>query len=192
VANGYTDLDASHAIGAGIGIVQRQGDLANKIVIDYGNNFNSQYTAQDTASQATYGLYAEQFSSYVKNTSDVEAMADRLIQLRAYPRYQFQSITFPLQSPEIDNSDRDALLNVFMGQPVRISNLPPQMLGGEFTGYVEGWTFRASVSGLSITLNATPTEFSAVAQRWNQVSGAESWNSILNTLEWQDAIGVIS
>ncbi len=192
VANGYTDLDASHALGAGIGIIQRQGDLANKIVIDYGNNFNSQYTAQDAASQATYGLYAEQFSSYVKNASDVEDMADRLIQLRAYPRYQFRSITFPLQSPEIDDADRDALLNVFMGQPVRITNLPPQMLGGEFTGYVENWTFRASVSGLSITLNATPTEFSAVAQRWDQVSGAESWNSILNTLEWQDAIGVIS
>lgn len=192
VANGYTDLDANQAIGAGIGIVQRQGELANKVIIDYGNNFNSQYIAQDTDSQATYGLYAEQFSSYVKNAADVEDMADRVIQLRAYPRYLFQSITFPLQNPEMDNGDRDALLSIFMGQPVRITNLPPQLLGGEFTGYVEGWTFRASVSGLSITLNASPTEFSAVAQRWNQVNAAESWNSVLNTLEWQDAIGVIS
>ncbi len=173
VANGYTDLDAAHAIGAGIGIVQRQGDIANKIIIDYGNNFNSQYIAQDTDSQATYGLYAEQFSSYLKNTSDVEDMGDRLIQLRAYPRYLFQSITFPLQNPEIDDADRDALLNIFMGQPVRITNLPPQMLGGEFTGYVEGWTFRASVGGLSITFNASPTEFSAVAQQWAQVNAAE-------------------
>jgi hypothetical protein len=191
-ANGYVDLDAGHAIGSGIGVVQRQGDLANKVVIDYGNNFNSQYTAQDTESQATFGLYAEQFSSYLKNTADVEDMGDRIIQLRAYPRYKFQSITFPLQNPEMDDADRDALLNVFMGLPVRITNLPPQMLGGEFTGYVEGWSFRASVGGLYITLNASPTEFSAVAQRWEQVNGAETWNSILNTLEWQDAIGVIS
>jgi hypothetical protein len=191
-ANGYTDLDAAHAIGAGIGIVQRQGDIANKIIIDYGNNFNSQYIAQDTASQSTYGLYAEQFSSYLKNTTDVEDMGDRLINLRAYPRYIFQAITFPIQNPEIDDADRDALLNIFMGQPVRIINLPPQMLGGEFTGYVEGWTFRASVGGLSLTFNASPTEFSALAQRWAQVNAAESWNSVLNTLEWQDAIGVIS
>jgi len=192
VANGYTDLDANHAIGAGIGIVQRQGDIANKIIIDYGNNFNSQYIAQDTVSQATYGLYAEQFSSYLKNAADIEDMGDRLIQLRSYPRYLFQSITFPLQNPEIDDADRDALLNIFMGQPIRITNLPPQMLGGEFTGYVEGWTFRASVGGLSVTFNASPTEFSAVAQQWAQVNAAESWNSVLNTLEWQDAIGVIS
>jgi hypothetical protein len=191
-ANGYTDLDANQAIGAGIGIVQRQGELVNKLIIDYGNNFNSQYIAQDTASQATFGLYAEQFTSYLKNTADVEEMADRVIQLRSYPRYLFQSITFPIQNPEMDNGDRDALLAVFMGQPIRVTNLPPQMLGGEFTGYVEGWTFRASVSGLFITLTASPTEFSAIAQRWNQVNAAESWNSVLNTLEWQDAIGVIS
>lgn len=192
VANGYTDLDAAHAIGSGIGIVQRQGDIANKIAIDYGNNFTLQYIAQDATSQSLYGVFAEQFYSYVKNQADIEDMGDRLIQLRAYPRYVFQSITFPLQSPEIDNADRDALLNIFMGQPVRITNLPPQMLGGEFTGYIEGWTFKASVGGLSVTFNASPTEFSAVAQRWNQVNAAESWNSILNTLEWQDAIGVIS
>jgi hypothetical protein len=191
-ANGYTELDAAHAIASGIGIVQRQGDIANKIIIDYGNNFNSQYIAEDTDSQLTYGLYAEQFNSYLKNTADIEAMGDKLIQLRAYPRYIFQSITFPLQSPEIDDADRDALLNIFMGQPVKIVNLPPQMLGGEFSGYVEGWTFRASFNGLAITLNASPIEFSAITQQWQQVNAAESWNSVLNTLEWQDAIGVIS
>ncbi len=192
VANGYTDLDARQAIASGIGVIQRQGDIANKIVIDYGNNFNNSYTAQDTQSQALYGLFAEQFGSYVKNQNDVEDMGDRLIQLRAYPRDSFQSITFPLQSPEIDDNDRDALLNIFMGQPIRITNLPSNILGGEFTGFVEGWTFSASVSGLSLSLNATPTEFSAFAQQWAQVNATESWNSVLNTLEWQDAIGVIS
>jgi len=192
IANGYTDLDASHAIASGIGIIQRQGDLSNKIIMDYGNNFNSSYTAQDLDSQAEYGLFAEQFNSYLKSAADVEDVADRLIQLRAWPRSTFQSITFALQSPEIDNADRDALLNIFMGQPVRITNLPLNILGGEFTGFVEGWTFSASVSGLSITFLATPTEFSAFAQQWAQVNAAESWNSVLNTLEWQDAIGVIS
>jgi hypothetical protein len=192
IANGYTDLDASQAIASGIGVIQRQGDLANKIIMDYGNNFNNSYTAQDTTSQASFGLFAEQFNSYLKNAADVEDVADRLIQLRAYPRNTFQSITFPLESPEIDNADRDALLNIFMGQPVRITNLPLNILGGEFTGFVEGWTFNASVSGLSITFLATPTEFSAFAQQWAQVNAAESWNSVLNTLEWQDAIGVIS
>jgi hypothetical protein len=192
IANGYTDLDASHAIASGIGVIQRQGDLSNKIIMDYGNNFNSSYTAQDLDSQAEYGLFAEQFNSYLKNGADVENVANRLIGLRAWPRNTFQSITFPLQSPEIDDADRNALLNIFMGMPVRITNLPLNILGGEFTGFIEGWTFNASVSGLSVTFLATPTEFSAFSQQWAQVNAAESWNSVLNTLEWQDAIGVIS
>jgi hypothetical protein len=192
LANGYTDLDASHAIASGIGVIQRQGDLSNKIIMDYGNNFNNSYTAQDLDSQAEYGLFAEQFNSYLKNAADVEDVADRLIGLRAWPRNTFQSITFALQSPEIDDADRNALLNIFMGQPVRITNLPLNILGGEFTGFIEGWSFNASVSGLSVTFLATPTEFSAFAQQWAQVNAAESWNSVLNTLEWQDAIGVIS
>jgi len=192
LANGYTDLDASQAIASGIGVIQRQGDLSNKIIMDYGNNFNNSYTAQDLDSQAEYGLFAEQFNSYLKNAADVEDVADRLIGLRAWPRNTFQSITFPLQSPEIDDADRNALLNIFMGQPVRITNLPLNILGGEFTGFIEGWTFNASVSGLSVTFLATPTEFSAFSQQWAQVNAAESWNSVLNTLEWQDAIGVIS
>ncbi len=90
-------------------IVDAKGDLSNKIIMDYGNNFNSSYTAQDLDSQAEYGLFAEQFNSYLKNAADVEDVADRLIGLRAWPRNTFQSITFALQSPEIDDADRNAL-----------------------------------------------------------------------------------
>lgn len=192
VANGYTDLDANHALSAGIASIARQGDIVNKVTIDYGNNFNSSYTAQDTDSQSTYGLYAEQLNSYIKNQSDAEEFANRVIALRAFPRERFQSITFPVHSTEIDNADRDALLNIFMGLPIRLNNLPPNISLGQFEGFVEGWTWRSSVNGLFITITASPTAYNAVAQQWAQVNAAESWNSILNTLEWQDAIGVIS
>lgn len=192
VANGYIDLDGAHALSAGIASVARQGDIVNKVTIDYGNNFNSSYTSEDTDSQATYGLYTDQLNSYIKNTNDVEDFADRVIALRAYPRDRFQSITFPLQSPEIDDTDRDALLNIFMGMPVRINNLPPNITNGQFEGFIEGWTWRSSVNGLNLTFTASPTAYNAVAQQWAQVNAAESWNSVLNTLEWEDAIGVIS
>lgn len=192
VANGYTDLDARQALASGISSVAKQGDIVNKVVVDYGNNFTSSYTAQDLDSQATYGLYAEQLSSYIKNQNDVEDFADRVIALRAYPRDRFQTITFPVQSTEINNTDRDALLNIFMGQPVRINNLPPNISLGQFEGFVEGWTWRSTTNGLSLTFTASPTAYNAVAQQWAQVNATETWGSILNALEWQDAIGVIS
>lgn len=192
VANGYVELDGAQALAAGIKTTIANGNIVNKYILNYGNNFNDQEIALDQDSIDSFGLYTTNVYSNIEKAIDAESVAERQIQLRAYPRPLFDSITFALQNPEIDDTDRDALLNVFMGLPVKIVNLPRTISNGEFTGYVEGWSFRATVSGLSLSLTVSPTEFSAVAQNWNQVNAAESWNSVLNTLQWQDAIGVIS
>jgi hypothetical protein len=191
-ANGYVELDGRQAIAAGIKQSIRAGSIVNKYQINYGNNYNNSKSAEDLTSQSLFGLYSVQTNSLIHDATDAQNVVNRQIALRAYPRPFFDTITFPVQNPEIDDADRDALLNVFMGQPIKIVNLPPNIYGGEFTGYVEGWTWTSTLSGLSLTLTLSPTEFSAVAQNWGQVNGAETWNSILNTLEWQDAIGVIS
>jgi len=142
--NGYTTLDANHANGLGLAATTRAGDLRNYFNIIYDNNGNQSYVAEDTESQKTYGTYAESYTSRIKNTADAESLADRYIELRAYPYPKFESISFTLGNPEIDDSDRDALINIFLGQPVWIQNLPGNISGGSFQGYIEGWTFRAS------------------------------------------------
>jgi hypothetical protein len=192
LANGYTELDGREAFAQGIRQSVRSGKIVNKYQINYGNNFNSSKSALDQDSIDLYGLYDVQENSYIHDATDAQNVANRQVALRAYPRAYFDSITYPLQNPEIGNADRDALLGIFMGQPVKVTNLPSNIYGGEFTGYIEGWTWTSTQNGLNLTFTASPTEFSAVAQTWDQVNAAESWNSILNTLEWQDAIGVIS
>jgi hypothetical protein len=191
-ANGYTTLDANHANGIGLSATTRAGDLRNSFTINYDNNGNQTYTATDLVSQANYGVYAENYTSRIKNTSDAEALADRYIDLRANPYPKFQSITFVLGNPEIDDSDRDALINIFLGQPVWIQNLPPNITGGSFQGYIEGWTFRASLNNLTVTFNASPVNFSQVAVKWEQVNAAEAWNTLNTSLTWLDAIGVVA
>lgn len=190
--NGYTTLDANHANGIGLAATTRAGDLRNSFTINYDNNGNQTYTASDAISQSLYGVYAEQYTSRIKHTSDAEALADRYIALRANPYPKFQSITFVLGNPEIDDSDRDALINIFMGQPVWVQNLPGNITNGSFQGYVEGWTFRASLNNLSITFNASPVNFSQVAVKWEQVNAAETWNTLNTSLTWLDAIGVVA
>jgi hypothetical protein len=190
--NGYTILDANHANGLGLAATTRAGDLRNYFNIIYDNNGNQSYTAEDTVSQALYGTYAESYTSRIKNTSDAEGLADRYIALRAYPYPKFQSITFVLGNPEIDNTDRDALINIFLGQPIWIQNLPGNISDGSFQGYIEGWTFRASLNNLSVTFNASPVNFSQVAVKWEQVNAAETWNTLSPTLTWINAIGVVA
>ncbi len=59
----------------------------------------------------------------------------------------------------IDNTDRDDLLGVFMGMPVDIRNLPSQISGGTFQGYVEGWSWSTRFNELFLTINVSPTAF---------------------------------
>jgi hypothetical protein len=170
----------------------RAGDLRNSFTITYGNSGNQTYTATDAESQTLFGVYAEQYTSRIRHTADAEDLADRYIALRAFPYAKFQSITFVLGNPEIDNADRDALINIFLGQPVWIQNLPGNINDGSFQGYIEGWTFRASLNNLSVTFNASPINFSQVAVKWEQVNAAETWNTLSPTLIWLNAIGAVA
>jgi hypothetical protein len=187
LANGYVDLDAGHALGNGLSTVMRSGDVRNDIYLNYGNNYNSQETATDAASIALYGYKAETINSRIHGSADAQEVADRYIAQRAYPLPKFQSITFPITNSEIDNTDRDALLGVFMGMPVYLANLPTQISGGAFEGYVEGWSWSTRFNELFLTINVSPTAFSQVAMRWNTVPITEAWNTIDPTLTWEYA-----
>ena len=189
-ANGYTTISANQAIGVGLRSVTRSGDVRNFITLNYGNG--STLTVSDVASIAEYGKFAEIFDTNLHDGTQALSVAERRLQLKAYPQAFFDSIEFPLGSPEIDDSDRDALLNIFMGLPLQIENLPLNIVDSTFQGYVEGWTFRASYNALSVVINASPIEFSQVTLRWNQVSASEYWNTISNTLTWEDAIGSVA
>lgn len=187
LTNGYVDLDANHALGQGLSTITRSGDIRNDVYINYGNNFGSQETATSATSIATYGYKAESIQSVLHSAVDAQAVADRYIAQRAFPQPAFQSITFPITNPEIDNSDRDNLLGVFMGQPLNIQNLPAQISSGEFEGYVEGWSWSTRFNELFLTINLSPVAFSQASMRWNTMPTTEAWNTLSNTLTWEYA-----
>jgi hypothetical protein len=183
--NGYVDLTGSHALARGIRTSKRSGDVRNNITISY--KANAQESALDAASIAIYGQQAYQINTSLENGADALNQAEFYLGLRAFPEAQFKSITFPLSSPEIDDTDRDALLEVFMGLPVNITDLPSNITNGQFQGFVEGWTFTAGYNSLYLTLTVSPTAYSLQSTRWNGVSAAETWNTLSPTLEWINA-----
>jgi hypothetical protein len=187
LTNGYVDLSANHALGQGLSTITRSGDIRNDVAINYGNNFGSQKTATSATSIATYGYKAESINSVLHSAVDAQAVADRYIAQRAFPLPAFQSITFPITNPEIDDSDRDNLLGVFMGQPLNLQNLPDQISGGEFEGYVEGWSWSTRFNELFLTINLSPVAYSQVAMRWNTTPITETWQTIDQTLTWEYA-----
>lgn len=188
-ANGYTTLSANQALSAGIRTTTQAGDVRNDIALKYRAGTE---TASDTTSIATYGKLSQNISTTLHNTVDAQSQAQRYLALRKFPRAKFESITFPITSPEIDNTTRDALLGIFMGQPIRLTDLPLNIAGGQFEGYVEGWTWSVSYNSITLTINVSPIEFSTVAVYWSQVSASEKWNTLSNTLTWENAIGAVA
>jgi len=191
--NGYTEISANTAIGAGLKVLTRGADVRNEIILNYGNNYGSQKTAIDLTSIATFGYRGETLNTVLHDATDAQAVANRFISLRSYPRALFDSITFPLTNSAIDDADRDALLQIFVGQPMRITDLPVQIAPTQqFEGYVEGWRWSTRFNELFLTINLSPIEFSQVALEWEQVSASEAWNTLSGTLTWENAIGAVA
>jgi hypothetical protein len=186
-ANGYVDLDARHARAAGLRIETRVGDVRNAITIKYGANSQNDVSDSDPASIATYGNLAQIITTTLHDAADATSQAAFYLSLRANPQPIFSEISFDLTNPEIDNADRDNLINIFMGEAIALQNLPLNMNSGTFQGFVEGWSFRASYNQLSVTLLLSPLAYSLQAMRWNDVPVTETWASVSPTLDWANA-----
>ena len=184
---GYTDLTANQALGQGITIKTRAGDVRNDLTIRFGTASANQVSATDEASIGLYGDLAQIITTTIKHSADATDQADFYLALRAYPQPIFDSITYALTNPELDNADRDALINIFMGQPIALNDLPPNMSAGVFQGFVEGWTFRASFNQLAITLLMSPLAYSLQAMQWSDVPPSETWLSVSPVLDWANA-----
>ena len=186
-ANGYTDLDANQALGRGIKIQTKAGDIRNDVSIVWKSGTQ---TATDAASIALYGKLAQQITTSLEKSADALSQANFYLTLRAQPQAFLESITFALTNPELDDGDRNSLINVFMGQPISLANLPVNMQSGNFLGFVEGWRFQASYNELSVTLIVSPLPFSLQAMEWQDVSVAERFNTLSGTLDYAHALVV--
>ena len=186
-ANGYVELTANHALASGLSIQSRTGDVRNNITIKYGQNSTNETDASDIASIGLYGELSQIFTTTLRHLADAQDQASFYLDLRAYPRFNFNNITYELTNPELDDADRDDLINVFMGMPVEIADLPLNMNSGDYLGFVEGWTFSARYNQISVSMILSPISFSLQAMRWNDVPVIETWNTVNPTLDWINA-----
>jgi len=184
-ANGYTEISGNKALARGVSIQTRAGDVRNDVTIQYKNG--AEINASDTASIGIYGQLSQIFSTSLENTVDATEQANFYLSLRSYPQANFNALTFELTNPELTDAERDALINVFMGLPISITDLPDNMVGGQFLGFVEGWTFKAGFNQLALSIIASPLAFSLLAMRWNDVPITETWSSVAPTLDWANA-----
>jgi hypothetical protein len=184
--NGYVQITANQARAAGLRIATRAGDVRNNLTIKYGATSSAEKSASDATSILNYGTLSQIITTTLHNATDAEDQADFYLALRKDPQPIFKEITYDLTNPEVDNSDRDNLIGVFMGLPLSINDLPSNM-GSIFQGFVEGWTFRAGYNTLSVSLNLSPVAYSLQALQWDEISNSFTWSGVSPTLDWARA-----
>ena len=192
-ANGYTNFNAAYATPSSITSTTQIARIRNSLIYRYDTGYASTYSTSDSDSVATYGLFERSFDSNIKNLTDITAIASRELNLRKNPRGSLGAITFRLDNPDMPSAMLDDLVEVFFGEPVSISNLPINLLGGTFNGFVENIALRATPTYVDLTLYISATDFSLSLTQWNEVLPASLiWTGVNGTLTWTNATGALT
>ena len=183
--NGYEFVDGGWAYASSITTSKKIGDIRNKVTITYKNG--AEETAESADSIAIYGQQAQNIQTSIENAADALSQAEFYLDIRAFPEFQFKSITFPITNPNIPDASRDQAFGIFMGLPLDIEDLPYNIAGGRYQGFVEGWTWTTRFNALDLTVILSPIAYSLQAFRWNSVPATEEWNTLSPTLDWNNA-----
>jgi hypothetical protein len=192
-ANGFTNLDGAYATPTSITATTQTARIRNSLIYRYATGYGSTYSTSDSDSIAFYGLFERSFDSNIKNLSDITDIATRELRLRATPRASLGAITFRLDNPDMPDALRNDLIAIFFGEPVLITNLPSNLLGGQFDGFVENVALRATPSFTEITLYVSATDFSLSTTQWETVLPASlMWSGVNAILTWTNATGALT
>ena len=192
-ADGYTFLDGAYATPSSITSTTQTARIRNSLIYRYATGYASTYSTSDSDSIASYGLFERSFDSNIKNLVDITEIGTRELNLRRVPKASLGAITFRLDNPDMTSAMLDSLVGVYFGQPVLISNLPSNLLGGTFDGFVENVALRATPSFTEITLYISATEFSLSTTQWDTVIPSSlAWTGVNGTLIWNNATGALT
>ena len=184
-AEGYAFVDGGLAYANGISTSKRLGDVRNKVTITYKNS--AQESAEEPTSIQVYGTQAQNITTSIENSADALTQAQFYLDIRAFPQFQFKSISFPLGNSAMTDAERDQFLNIFIGLPLDIEDLPVNIGNGRYQGFVEGWTWTTRFNALDLSINISPIAFSLQAFRWNSVPVNIEFDTVNPTLDWNNA-----
>ena len=192
-ANGFTNLDGSYATPNSIQSQTQIARIRNSLIYRYSTDYGSTYSVSDEESIASFGLSEKSVESNIKDLADITQIGTRELSLRKNPRGSLGAITFRLDNSNMPDAMLDSLIGIFFGQPVLIDNLPSNLLGGTFDGFVENIAVRANPTSVDMTLYISATDFSLSTTQWETILPASLiWTGVNGTLTWTNATGALT
>jgi hypothetical protein len=186
-ANGFINIGKNFILADGINVTTSRNEIINDAIVTYGDPTAS-FETEELDSISLYGRVTTSIDTFLKTSTDAETLADRIVLLNAYPEPVIQGIKIQIDAPTMTQPLLDALVGVFFGMPVSVTDFPALLFPGQFFGYVEGWEWDIDRFTATLTLNVSDFTFSAVPVAWQDVFVSEIWSTIDPALQWQDAL----
>lgn len=185
---GFVEIDLDAIAANGLTSVSRLSDIINNVEVVYKNDQTE--TDSDTNSGALYGNFETSIDTLLENQADAIQRVNYYLATRAYPRTTLTSIGLILHLDTVADQLRDDLLGLTISLPIAITGLPDNIYNGQFSGFVEGYTWTINRNELFLTLNVSDYALSQLEMNWLQVPASETWNTITPTLDWANARSV--
>jgi hypothetical protein len=176
-------LTADDLLAAGLSVDAQWGEIYNYIEVGY--RAGTVY-AEDATSQDLYGRLVGSKSTTLHNSSDAQQQADDYIRSRAFARVYPNALTIPLHSPTVSDATRDTMCAIYNGVNIKTVDLPAVM-GTEFNGFVEGWTWNLTRYTADLTLFCSAYSETYSSEIWYQVLPTITWATYNPVIEWEDA-----
>lgn len=182
--SGYFQIPTGSIITSGVTSSKTFTDVANDIVLEY--KANAFVTGTSATSIANYGIRAMDIITELEQGSQAQDQLDRYLALRAIPRTSLSQFTVQLGVDALSTSQRNTLIELYMGKPIEIQGLPSAIYNGTYKGFVEGWNLIINREQASLVINSTEAAYSLVPERWQDVLATLEWEDVGAAIQWQD------
>jgi hypothetical protein len=179
---GYWVIPESYILWSGVASNKTLNDIINSITLTY--KANAIITQSDASSISTYGEIASRINTELENLAEAQYQADHYLALRAYPQTNLSQFSIMLDSSAVSSANLDILINMYMGKPVQVDNLPNAVIDSVYRGFVEGYTLAFNEYQANMTIITTDSSLSIVPTRWQDVSALQKWSDVGATVQW--------
>jgi hypothetical protein len=179
---GYDTIPNNYINAYSLTSEKTSADVVNDVYLAYRSNAST--TANSSGSIATYGKIAANITTELHNATEAQYQANRYIALKSNPETNLNAFSIELLNPNISDADIDILLQMYMGKPIKIVDLPNSIIHTDYEGFVEGWQWRISRTAISLEINSTSSIFSLTPTRWQDVNAALVWSAVDPALQW--------
>jgi len=130
-ANGFINISKNFILADGINVTTSRNDIINDAIVTYGDPTAS-FQTEELDSISLYGRITASIDTYLKTATDAETLADRIVLLNAYPQPVIQGIRIQIDAPTMTQPLLDALVGVFFGMPVSVTDFPALLFPTQF------------------------------------------------------------